>query len=536
MASRRIRYIAPILLATGIGFAGITFPTAASQKPDGAVQAFSDVRHDTSPPLADLIAASSAERSSDPAFPQRPRRAGPDTEGISEPAGLGSEIQTSAPANRMPGTVQNFEGMDSGGPIPPDTNGDVGPTRYVESVNTDLAIYDKAGNIQGSRFPGNALFDGFGGVCESTNDGDPIIQYDPIADRWVFTQFANVFSSGPYSQCFAVSTTGSPSGSFYRYQFLMPGSDFNDYPKIGVWSDAYYMTTNQFGAVDFTGVGVFAFDRTKMLAGMPATMIYKHLAPPNYGLLPSDLENSSAPPPAGTPNHLIEYRDLASGDELWMYDFNVNWATPASSTLTGPTRLAVKPFDPNACQNIYKCIPQRGTSQKLDSITDLLMYQFEYYNYGSHEDMTISHAIKNKSQSNTAIRWYQLRSTGAGPWMVFQQGTFAPDGLYRWLPSGALDSAGNLAIGYNASSSKRFPSIRYAGRLAGDPANKLSQGEAILIKGGGSQGGPVRWGDYSAMQIDPTDGCTFWYTNEYYSSSSATHWRTRVGSFSFPSC
>jgi len=259
------------------------------------------------------------------------------------------------------------------------------------------------------------------------------------------------------------------------------------------------------------------------------------LEKPNYGLLPSDLENSSPPPPPGEPGHFIEFHDTDRHDALWMYDFYVDFATPANSTLTGPVHLRVDAFQHHLCRPITRCIPQKGTTRLLDSLADLMMYPLEYYNYGTHQDMVVTHAVKAGKAANSGIRWYQLRSTG-GPWSVYQQGTYAPDSLYRWMPSAALDASGNLAVGYSVSSAKRYPSIRCAGRLATDPLGELSQGEKRVIGGGGSQTDTNRWGDYSAMQIDPSDGCTFWYTNEYYSSTSGSDWRTRIASFRYPSC
>lgn len=434
----------------------------------------------------------------------------------------------------MPSPLATFEGIQAGLYVPPDPNGDVGLSHFVESVNTDLAVYDKTGNLApGSPFPANELFVGFGGPCEDTNDGDGIIQYDGLADRWVFTQFALPnYPNPPFSQCFAVSQTGDPLGGWYRYEFVTPGQAFNDYPKLAVWPDAYYMTSNQFGPHSFIGSGAFAFDRAAMLAGSSATMVYFQLSKPNYGMLAADVENASSPPPLGEPEHII---GVNRRDSLRQYDFHVDFATPTNSTLTVPRMLPVDPFVWNPCVNPYSCIPQKGTSNRLDPLTGILLYQLEYFNYGAHEDMVVSHTIK--AGNSSGIRWYQLRSTAGGPWSVYQQGTHAPDGKFRWLPSGALDADGNYAVGFNASSKRAFPSIRYAGRLESDPLGELAQGEAIMISGGGSQtDGYGRWGDYSSMQIDPSDGCTFWYTGQYYPTSSRQFWHTRVGTFAFPSC
>jgi len=508
---------------------------------NSGVVSYSEVKHDASPPLTTLIARPAQVPESAARHAAVSRLVGPELPGTAQPAAVDDpSLQTGAGPGHMPATALNFEGINPDRWVPPDTNGDVGLSNYVESVNTDVGIYDKSGNLQpGTPFHANALFDGFGGPCEVRNDGDPIIQYDALADRWVFTQFAlpgSPWWKPPFYQCFAVSQTADPTGSWYRYQFLMPTYLFEDYPKIGVWPDAYYMTANEFGPRYWEGAGVFAFDRTSMLAGATATFLYQHLGRPNYGLLPSDVENSSAAPPAGEPGHFLEYRDTYNQHALWMYDFDVDFATPANSTLTGPVHLPVDAFRHHVCKPVTRCIPQKGTTRLLDSLADVLMYPLEYYNYGAYEDMVVTHTVKAGKASNTGIRWYQLRSTGGGAWSVYQQGTYAPNALYRWMPSAALDASGNLAVGYSVSSARQYPSIRYAGRLATDPLGELSQGEAIIIAGRGSQTGTNRWGDYSAMQIDPSDGCTFWYTNEYYSRSSSADWQTRIASFRYPSC
>lgn len=429
--------------------------------------------------------------------------------------------------------------------LPPDTNGDVGRNHYVQWVNLVLAVYNKSGTLVLGPLAGNSLWAGFGGLCETTNEGDPIVLYDALADRWVLSQFA--FATGlsgnptaPFVQCIAVSTTGDPTGSYYRYAFTMPDGHFNDYPKLGVWHDAYYMTDVQFipPAFTFGGTGAFAFKRDAMLNGEPASGVYFNLSTAFGPMLPTD-HDGLRPPPPGAPNRFVQFNDDAWGypqDELELWDFHVDWTTPSNSTFTFVDTLATAAFDSALCGYAADCIFQPGTTERLDAISDRVMHRFAYRNFATHESYVVNHSV-DVGGDVAGVRWYELRNPGGSP-TIFQQGTYAPaDGLSRWMGSVAMDGSGNLAVGYSASSSSAFPSIRYAGRLTGDPLGTLAQGEAVLQAGGGSQEHPAsRWGDYSMMSVDPTDDCTFWYTSEYYSATSSADWKTRIGKFKFAEC
>jgi hypothetical protein len=437
----------------------------------------------------------------------------------------------------MPSPILNFAGVGNvNGVLPPDTNGDVGPNHYVQMINLSFAIWDKSGTLLYGPANNNTLWSGFGGPCETYNHGDPIVLYDQQAGRWLMSQFA---VPGPYYQCIAISQTGDPTGAWYRYAFLVHATKMNDYPKFGVWPDGYYMSVNQFDP-GWAGAGVFVFDRAKMLAGLAATFQYFDLGAVNLnygGLLPSDLDGQA--PPAGAPNYFVSVDDNAWGyspDALHIWPFHVDWATPANSTLTGPTQLPTAAFDSNMCNYGRNCIPQPGTTRKLDAISDRLMYRLQYRNFGTHQTLVASHTVDVNGTNRAGIRWHELRNTGSG-WSIYQQGTYSPDSHHRWMGSLAMDGAGNMALGYSVSSSFLYPSIRYTGRLAGDPLGTMPQGEATLIAGGGSQTHSAsRWGDYSMMAVDPSDDCTFWYTQEYYATTSSAGWLTRVGSFTFPSC
>src|SRR5258706_14220639 len=326
----------------------------------------------------------------------------------------------------------------------------------------------------------------------------------------------------------AISQTPDPTGAWYRYDFLYSLTTLNDYPKFGIWPDAYYLSANEFvNGATFGGVGVVAFERAQMLQGLDARSIYFHVGDSSgiYGrLLPSVSEGGllGFNPPAGAPNPFLMFDDNAFGfsptDRLLMWDFHVDWTTPANSTFGNngaPNRfIETAPFDSNLCNYNRSCIPQPGTAQGLDTLSDRLMYQAVYRNFGRHQAIMVDHTVDTNGADLAGIRWYQLTNAGSG-WSMGQQGTYAPDSDNRWMGSASQDASGDIAIGFSVSSSSTFPSIRVAGRLARDPAGQPSPGGTTFISGGGSQtSGFSRWGDYSAMQVDPTDGCTFWYTNE----------------------
>jgi hypothetical protein len=322
----------------------------------------------------------------------------------------------------------------------------------------------------------------------------------------------------------AVSTTSDATGSYARYAFSQP--NFPDYPKLGVWPDGYYLSFNMFRGNTFVGGSACAFDRSKMLAGAPASQICFPLSSSFGGLLPSDLDGATAPP-AGSPNYYLNF----GSNSLNLWKFHADFATPSNSTFTGPTNIPVAAFSP-ACGG-GTCIPQFGTSQQLDSLADRLMYRLAYRNFGDHESLVVNHSVT--AGSSVGVRWYELRSPNATP-TVFQQGTFAPDTNFRWMGSIGMDKAGDIAVGYSVSSSSINPAIRYTGRAPGDTLGTL-QAENSIIEGAGSQnGGLNRWGDYSAMTIDPGDDCTFFYTNEFLKADGSFNWSTRIASFKFPSC
>jgi len=438
-------------------------------------------------------------------------------------------IQRAATTPLPVGPIVTFPGVGQGNfsisSDPPDTNGSVGKTHYVQWVNTGLAIFDKTTHqpVLGP-VDGNLLWSGFGGNCENFNDGDPIVLYDKAADRWLLTQFA--VRQSPFSQCIAVSTSDDPKGTYARYEYQF--EDFNDYPKFGVWPDGYYATFNMFRGNSFAGAKVCAFERDKMLVGASARMQCFDVANQG-GLLPSDLDGKLAPP-AGSPNYVMNF----GNDQLNLWKFHTDWTNLGNSTFTGPATIRTAPFE-IACKtagNPGECVTQPNTTELLDTLSDRLMFRLAYRNFGDHETLVVNHSVA--AGASSGIRWYEVRDPGGTP-KIFQQGTYALDDAFRWMGSIAMDKAGNLLMGYSVSSPNIFPGIRFTGRSAGDPPNQMAA-EQHAVDGTGSQIRPERWGDYASMSIDPTDDCTFWFSTQHQADTGSFNWRTSIVSVRFLGC
>jgi hypothetical protein len=487
-----------------------------------------DVHHDVSAPLSEMI-----KHAPPPSLERRPVES---MKLIPLPPGLAQTgedpvMQVSTIAPPTPPVTQSFEGLGNGQygfsvtSAPPDTEGTVGATQYVQWVNTSFAVFNKStGALVAGPTAGNTLWSGFGGGCQTNNDGDPIVLYDKLAQRWIFSQFS--VSTTPYLQCIAVSTTSDATGTYNRYSFQY--SNFDDYPKMGVWSDAYYETFNMFaGGTTFVGADACAYNRSAMLAGTAATQVCFQQGTSVGGLLPADLDGTT-PPPAGSPNYLMYY----GTNNLNLYKFHVDFVNTANSTFMGPTVINVAAF--SAVCGGGTCIPQPSTTQQLDSLADRLMYRLAYRNFGTHESLVVNHSVV--AGSGGGVRWYEIQNPSGTP-TVAQQSTFAPDSNFRWMGSVAMDQAGDLALGYSVSSSSVSPSVRFAGRVPTDPAGTL-ESEVSIVAGTGSQSGNSlsRWGDYSAMQVDPVDDCTFWFTEEYMKTTGSFNWNTRIANFKFPGC
>ncbi|HUS15036.1 MAG TPA: hypothetical protein VM536_08480, partial [Chloroflexia bacterium] len=385
----------------------------------------------------------------------------------------------------MPGAGTSFQGIGNSADglggcacIPPDTNADVGSTQIVETVNSAFAVYNKTGGTLLSPRNINTIWAGFGGACETRNDGDPVVAWDPMASRWLVSQFT---SAKPYNECIAISKTADATGAWNRYAFQLSTSDFPDYPHFGVWPDGYYMSVNWFiRAQRYGGPRPYVFDRAKMLAGLPATFqtTSAALGSGQSPIHPTDLDGT-AQPPAGAPNAFFGF-----GSPMKVFKFHVDWANPANTTWTNTQSLATAGFTQQSAG-----IPQQGTTQTLDALGDRLMNRVAYRNFGTHESWVLNHAAD--AGTPAGVRWYELRGPSTGTLNIYQQSTYAGDNpgdtTSRWMAGIAQDKQGNIAIGYSASSSSVYPGIRYAGRLAGDPINKMAQGEAVLLTGTGYQ-------------------------------------------------
>lgn len=474
-------------------------------------------------------------------------------EGTNGPQEADAAVQSELPTVPLiPSPLISFNGPSNiSGVTPPDPVGDVGLAHYVAMSNLSFAVYTKTtGALAYGPAANNTLWAGFGGPCQTENAGDPIVLYDQLADRWMLTQFTG---AGPtYFNCVALSTTSDPLGSYYRWAFTT-GSNFPDYPKYGVWPDAYYIATREFaGGVTFAGVGAYALNRAEMLAGNPAPQVVSFLAPPGGtpynvgdGLLPADIDGTALPP-AGSPNYFMGSMDnggpySAPQDALTLWKFHVDWVTPANSTFSLADTIAVAAFDSMfpCTPSSRECIPQPTTSNKIDilSYRQRTLWRLAYRNFGTHESLVTNQSVE-AAPNMAGIRWYEIRSPNSSP-IIYQQSTYAPgisDGIHRWMGSIAMDSAGNMALGYSASAvTTTFPSVWYTGRLVTDPLNSLPQGEGSFVNGTGAQTGSQRWGDYTSMNVDPTDDCTFWYVNEYLLAN-GINWNLRIGSFKFPVC
>jgi hypothetical protein len=411
-----------------------------------------DVHRDVSAPLREMILH--APPPSLEKHEAEPVRRIPLPPGLTQLEEDSVRQRTVVPFTPVVGT--SFEGLGAGqygftvNSAPPDTNGTVGATQYVQWVNSSFAIFNKSsGALIAGPTAGNTLWSGFGGGCQTNNDGDPVVLYDKAAQRWVFSQFS--VTTTPFLQCIAVSTTSDATGTYNRYSFQY--GNFDDYPKMGVWSDGYYETFNMFNGNTFVGADACSYNRTAMLAGSAATQVCFQQGSSVGGLLPSDIDGTTAPP-AGSPNYMVYF----GTNNLNLFKFHVDFNTPANSTFTGPTVIPVAAFSPLCAGGT--CVPQAGTTQQLDSLADRLMYRPAYRNFGTHESLVVNHSVT--AGSGGGVRWYEIQNPSGTP-TVAQQSTFAPDSNYRWMGSIAMDQAGDMAVGYSVSRSSLHPTIRYTG-------------------------------------------------------------------------
>ena len=427
--------------------------------------------------------------------------------------------------------IQNFSGSESPA-FPPDANGTIGPEHYMQTINTFYTIFNRAGTIVAGPTALNTLFYGVAG--SDNNDGDPIILYDEQADRWLVAEFS-IYDDDD-SMLVAVSTTNDPTGTWYKYSFNV--SETPDYEKFGIWRDGYYMGTNT------PGVGqndIYVFNRSNMLNGQSAQFVgfnnpWRPTTWDGFMCVPP-LDNDGTLAPEGEPGLFITINDDAisgGSDELWIYELDVDWVTPANSTFSRTQQIAVTAFDSNFGATLSN-IPQLNTGTKLDAIPQVIMNPPQYRNFGSYETIVCCHTVDVDNTDHAGIRWYELRRVSSGNWTVRQSGTYAPDAHSRWLGSIMLNGSGEIGLGYSISSSTLYPGIRYCGQSStaySSASGTLDVAEQLIVSGDTCQQTLNRWGDYSSMQVDAEDDETFWFTNQYidYESPSLKR-KTKIASF-----
>jgi hypothetical protein len=578
----RTERLGPVVLRLAIALLliapGGTARAAPKAQQAGPTPTFSTaVAFDVSPALRDLASAKRAPSLSTSTEVQevRPERGPivPDKGFAGDGAVQTTAIRAAAQiAPQIPAPLVNFEGLSNQDNFnvfgfrvnPPDPNGDVGPNHYVEMINLVFGVYSKTGALLLGPIDTGTLWAGFAVPDCTDPSGDPIVLYDQFADRWLLTQFT---TRGPtYYNCVAISQTGDPTGAYFRYAFST-GVNFPDYPKYGVWTDSYVITTREFGPTVEYGIGVYALEKNKMINGQPARAVSffidgndPDLLPlVGDGLLPADIDGKQKPntdaaiPLVGTQDDGAGYG--ATFDALNIWDLLVKWHSTPTASLTLNTQLPVASFDsifpcgvvPGSLPPSSRdCLPQPGITNGSQYI-DILSYRqrptwrLAYRNFKSYETLVTNQSVE-AAPGVAGVRWYEIRRTG-GTYSLYQQGTYAPgDGVHRWMGSIAQDKKGNMGLGYSVVNGVDvYPGIRYTGRLAGDPLGQMTLGEGVIINGSGVQRTTnSRWGDYTSMNTDPVDDCTFWYVNEYYTLagqlSSTAGWQTRIGSFKLPGC
>ncbi len=512
------------------------------------------VAFDISRPLRDLAGRRTTSATSQP---QTDRGPIPADRGFSGDAAVQSTAGRVGTAS-IGAPIANFEGLSNANNqaafgfrvSPPDPNGDVSPTQYVEMVNLVYAVYSKSGSLLAGPADTGTLWSGFAVQDCTDPSGDPVVLYDQLDDRWILTQFT---TRGPiYYNCVAVSATGDATGSYYRYAFSA-GEFFPDYPKYGVWSNAFLLSSRDFGPTTEYGISVYALEKNKMINGNPNARAVKFFLDsavvPIYlmgdGLLPADIDGTRRPQD-GDPALFVGSMDDggpygAPFDALNVYQLAISWSASPTASFALTAQLPVAAFDsifPCRPPSSRNCIPQPGTANRIDilSYRQRPTFRAAYRNFGTYEALVTNQSVE-ALPGVAGVRWYELRRAGSTI-SLYQQGTYAPnDGVNRWMGSIAQDKSGNAALGYSVSNATTvYPGVRYTGRLKADPLGQMTLGEGVIVNGSGSQTVSARWGDYTDMTVDPVDDCTFWYVNEYYQTSSARGWQTRIGSFKLPGC
>jgi len=532
-------------------------------------------------------------------------------------------VEQRAMGTRPPAALaESFDGIGVGfvgphgtaeGRNPSDNSLAVGPDHIVQTVNSRIAIFTKRGgrfDVTGRALygpvPTNTMFAGFGGTCEERNNGDAVIRYDQLADRWllvmpIFRRSAErpdqppvpaagpqaVVSvpgrpgqpgapaklfvpppppppepasatqpgqragragqraggsggrgqaeqpQGPYSMCYAVSASSDPMGEWYRYEFLRPL--FPDYPRPAIWPDGYYVPTST--GDDVIQKHACVVDRNRMLRGEPAVEQCVIIDGVNF-LNNADLDGTTLPPP-GAPNIMMaaggtQLKEVLEDDAVFAWQFHVDWEDPERTSVTGPYRIPVAPYTYLCGGQLTSCVPQPGTDRRLDAQGDKIMARLVYRRIGNREVVVAVHSVATEAGGG-GVRWYELEVGPTRGLTLRQQGTYAPDGFYRWMASPAIDRFGNIGIGYSFGGPPHFAGQRFAGRLANDPPGVLTLAETVLVQGEAAQTNTLRWEDYSQTAVDPSDDCTIWYVGDYLKAGAETY-STRIGAFRMPGC
>jgi hypothetical protein len=546
---------------------------------------------------------------------------------ITTPAGAGAVEQTTPGAKPPAALIAAFDGLGVGfvGPHgsttvrnPSDNSLAVGPDHIVQTVNSQMAIFTKKGkrfDTTGKALYGpvatNNVFKGFGGMCETTNNGDGVVRYDQLADRWLIVMpifrraaarpdqpgewkagepasisppgrpnqpgraaalvppppppgppaqpgqeaqrgrggqpgqpppggrgTAQAAPLGPYSMCYAVSVGPDPFGPYYRYEFLRPF--FPDYPRPAIWPDGYYVPTstgdNRISETVATEKHACVADRAKMLEGEPATEQCIVIHDVNF-LNNADIDGRNLPP-AGAPNIMMaaggtQLMKIFEADTIDVWQFHVDWKKPANTKISGPGKIRVAPYHYLCDGQLTSCVPQPGTERRLDAQGDKIMQRLVYRRIANRESIVAVHSV-NTTAGGGGVRWYEFQVGRNREVNLRQQGTYAPDGFFRWMASPAIDRVGNIAIGYSFGGTPNFVGQRLAARLVNDRPGQLTLGEAVLVEGEGVQNA-MRWEDFTQTAMDPSDDCTIWYVGDYIRKGAASY-STRIGAFRLPGC
>jgi hypothetical protein len=552
-----LRLLPILVLAAAFAFL-LTFGLSRRRAAIGPVEVHRAAAFDLSPPLARMRgsaatvapAACGADCGTSPGDPDEDDDAQAATAPPRAPASF--PAAAAAVEQKSPGTrpavalIESFDGLGVGfdgpqGPAagrnPSDNSLAVGPGHVVEIVNSRMAVFSKKGEVLYGAVPTNTIFQGFGGPCEERNNGDAVVRYDQLADRWLFVMpiFNRIIGrpDEPYSMCYALSENGDPLGPYFRYEFRR--KLFPDYPRPAIWPDGYYVPSS-------TGDNVIqkhacVADRTTMLKGRDATEQCLVIEGVNF-LNNADLDGQSLPP-TGAPNILIaaggsQLRQILEDDGIYAWQFHVSWSDAAKTSLTGPVKIAVAPYHYLCDGQLTRCVPQPGTDMRLDAQGDKIMQRVVYRNFGDHESLVAAHSI-DTAAGGGGVRWYEFRLNAKRDPALYQQGTYAPDRFYRWMASPGMDRAGNIGIGYSFGGTPHYAGQRFAARLATDPLGQLTFSETNLAEGAAAQTYGNRWEDYATTAMDPSDDCTFWYVGDYYRAGASTY-SSRIGAFRLPGC